>query len=52
MVTILKYKLDDVKEELVNIPHAIHWANVGVVNSFLLKSEEINQTHLQPLAVI
>lgn len=38
---ILKYKLDTVKEELTNIQHAMHWAKVGVVNSFLLTSEEI-----------
>lgn len=40
--TLLKYKLDTVKEELTNIQHAMHWAKVGVVNSFLLTSEEIN----------
>lgn len=42
LVTILKYKLDVIKEEIMNIQHAIHWAKVGVVNSFLLTSEEIN----------
>lgn len=42
LITILKYKLDSVKEELINIQHAMHWAKVGVVNSFLLTAKEID----------
>lgn len=42
LVTLLKYKLNTVKEEIMNIQHAMHWAKVGIVNSFILTSNEIN----------
>lgn len=42
LVTLLKYKLNTVKEEIMNIQHAMHWAKVGITNSFILTSNEIN----------
>lgn len=37
----LQYRLRLVKEELVNIKHAIHWAKSGIVNTMLLSKNEI-----------
>lgn len=42
LITKLKLKLDILKEEIVNIQYAIHWAKVGIVNSLILSSDEIN----------
>lgn len=41
-ITTLKYKIDLLKEELLNIQNAIHWAKVGIVNSFILSNKEVN----------
>ena len=32
----IQYKLKLIKEEVVNINYAVHWAKVGVINSILL----------------
>ncbi|XP_050339363.1 uncharacterized protein LOC126765684 [Bactrocera neohumeralis] len=37
----LKYKLKIVKEEIINIDYAIHWAKAGIVNSYILSNEEL-----------
>lgn len=42
LITHLKLKIDILKEEIVNIQYAIHWAKVGIVNSFILSPSEIN----------
>lgn len=42
MIHGLKLKIDMLKTEIVNIQYAIHWAKVGVVNTFILSSDEIN----------
>lgn len=38
----IKYKLDVIKEELVNVAYAIHWAKANIINSFILSNTEIN----------
>lgn len=40
--TVIKYKLDVIKEEITNIEHALQWAKAGIVNSFILANTEIN----------
>lgn len=42
LITNIKYKLDLIKEEIVNVDYALHWAKAGVVNSFILSNNEIN----------
>lgn len=42
MIKKLKYNLDILKEEIINIQFAIHWAKVGIVNSLILTPHEIN----------
>lgn len=42
LITNLKMKMDIIKEEIVNVQYAIHWAKLGIVNSFILSSEEID----------
>ncbi|XP_036348053.1 uncharacterized protein LOC118757450 [Rhagoletis pomonella] len=37
----LKYKLRVIKEEIINIDYAIHWAKAGIVNSYILSNEEL-----------
>lgn len=37
----LKYKLKIIKEELINIEYAIHWAKAGIVNSLILSTTEV-----------
>lgn len=39
--TEFKYKLEIMKEEIINLQYAIHWAKVGVINSFILSHNEI-----------
>lgn len=41
-ITSLKYRLDMIKEEIINIQYAIHWAKIGIINSFILSTTEIN----------
>lgn len=41
-ITVLKYKLDIIKEEIINIQYAMHWAKIGIINSFILSYTEIN----------
>lgn len=36
-------KLRILKEEVINIEYALQWSKVGVVNSFILSEEEINE---------
>lgn len=38
----IKYKLDLIKEEIINIEYAIHWAKANVINSYILSNNEIN----------
>lgn len=35
-------KIRILKENLINIEHAINWSKVGIINSFILTEEEIN----------
>lgn len=37
----MKYKLELLKEEIVNIAYAIHWAKANIVNSFIIADSEI-----------
>lgn len=37
----IQYKLKLIKEELVNIRYAIHWAKQGIINSMILSNKEI-----------
>lgn len=37
----LKFKLEVIKEEVVNIAYAIHWAKANIINSYILSNEEI-----------
>ncbi|XP_036328298.1 uncharacterized protein LOC118740746, partial [Rhagoletis pomonella] len=37
----LKYKLTVIKEEIINIDYAIHWAKAGIVNSYIFSNEEL-----------
>lgn len=41
LVLSLQYKLKFLKEELINIKYAIHWAKSGIVNTMLLSQDEI-----------
>lgn len=41
-VTTLKFKIELLKEELVNVQYAIHWAKSGIINSFILSNNEID----------
>lgn len=41
LIDKLKYKLNIVKDEIINLQYAIHWAKVGVLNSFILSSDEM-----------
>lgn len=38
----LKYKLEILKEEIVNIAYAIHWAKANIINSYIMSREEID----------
>lgn len=38
----IKYKLDIIKEEVVNVAYALHWAKANIVNSYILTSSEIS----------
>lgn len=38
----LKYKFEIIKEELLNIAYAIHWARANIINSFILSKEVID----------
>lgn len=40
----IKYKLEVIKEEIVNVAYAIHWAKANIVNSYILSNTEINIT--------
>lgn len=40
-ITKLKYKIEIIKDEIMNLQYAIHWAKVGVINSFILSHEEM-----------
>lgn len=42
LISTLKYKIDILKEELLSIQYAIHWAKAGIVNSFILTNNEVN----------
>lgn len=42
LITNLRLKISILKEEIVNIQYAMHWAKLGIVNSFILSSNEIN----------
>lgn len=44
LILKIKYKLDVIKEEIVNVVYAIHWAKVNIINSFILSNNEINIT--------
>lgn len=37
----VKEKLKILKEELINIEHAINWSKVGILNSFILSEKEV-----------
>lgn len=37
----LQYRLKFIKEELINIKYAIHWAKSGIVNTMLLSGNEV-----------
>ncbi|XP_059226505.1 uncharacterized protein LOC131998170 [Stomoxys calcitrans] len=39
---MLKMKIDLLKEEIVNVNYAIHWAKSGIINSFVLSNTEVN----------
>lgn len=41
LINNLKYKLDIIRNEIMNLQYAIHWAKVGVLNSFILSDKEI-----------
>lgn len=41
LVLSMQYKLKLIKEELINIGYAIHWAKSGIVNSRMLSKTEI-----------
>lgn len=41
-ITMLKMKIDLLKEEIVNVNYAIHWAKSGIINSFVLSNTEVN----------
>ncbi|XP_050339731.1 uncharacterized protein LOC126766074 [Bactrocera neohumeralis] len=36
----IKYKLKIIKEEIINIDYAMHWAKAGIVNSYILSNDE------------
>lgn len=38
----IKFELEIIKEEIINIEYAMHWSKVGLINSFLLDEKEIN----------
>lgn len=38
----IKYKLQLIKDEIININYAIHWAKVGIVNSYIFSNSEMN----------
>lgn len=38
----IKFQLEILKEEIINIQYAMHWAKAGLINSFLLDDKEIN----------
>lgn len=38
----LKFKLEIIKEEIVNVAYAIHWAKANIINSYILSNDEIN----------
>jgi hypothetical protein len=40
----LQYRLKLIKEELINIRYAIHWAKLGIINSLILSKKEIKIT--------
>lgn len=42
LLILLKHEWAIIKEEILNIQHVIHWAKVGVANSFVLTSNEID----------
>ncbi len=44
LVLTIKFKLEIIKEELINTAYAIHWAKANIVNSFILSDKEMNIT--------
>lgn len=44
LINKIKYKLETIKEELINIAYAIHWSKVNVINSYILSENEIRIT--------
>lgn len=41
LISSIQYKLRLIKEEIVNIKYAVHWAKAGIINSFVLSDKEI-----------
>lgn len=41
LILKLKFKLEIIKDEIVNIAYAIHWAKANIINSYILSTEEI-----------
>lgn len=39
-----KFKLETIKEELINIVYAIHWAKSNIINSYILSDKELEIT--------
>lgn len=37
----LKYKLEIINEEVLNIAYAVKWANAYIINYFILSNEDI-----------
>lgn len=44
LILKLKFQLEIIKEEIVNIAYAIHWAKANIVNSYILSNKEFNIT--------
>lgn len=42
MAVNIKFKLQLIKDEIININYAIHWAKVGIVNSYIFSNAEMN----------
>lgn len=43
IVVSIKHRLQLIKDEVININYAIHWAKVGIVNSYIFSNAEMNQ---------
>ncbi|XP_053969201.1 uncharacterized protein LOC128870575 [Anastrepha ludens] len=41
MAVNIKFKLQLIKDEIININYAIHWAKVGIVNSYIFSNVEM-----------